>query len=92
VTKRGAGAAIPNERGAYACSKDYVCRRERSVRKRERGCVRVRVCVRERERCVCNVGIDKVTRLRIWESDSVCAMKGHTDNVCLHVRELDRPR
>ena len=36
VTKRGPGAAIPNERGAYACSKDFVCRRERSVRKGER--------------------------------------------------------
>ena len=48
VTNRGAGAAIPNERGAYACLKDCVCRRERSVRKGERGCV----CVLERERCV----------------------------------------
>ena len=57
-------------------------------------CVRVRERERkgERERGACNIGIDKVTRLRIWESDSVCAMKGHTDSVCLRVRELDRPR
>ena len=50
------------------------------------------MCVCVRERGACNVGIDKVTRLRIWESDSVCAMKGHTDIVCSRVRELDRPR
>ena len=89
---KGAGAAIPNERGAYACSKDCVCHKERSVRKGERGCMRVRVCVRERDRGACNVRIDKVTRLRIWERDSVCAMEGHTDSVYLRVRELDRPR
>ena len=55
-------------------------------------CVCLREGEREREKGGCNVGIDKVTRLRIWESDSVCAMKGHTDSVCLRVRELDRPR
>ena len=67
-----------------------VCVVERGVseRGREGECV----CVCYRERGACNIDIDKVTRLRIWESDSVCAMKGHTDSVCLRVRELDRPR
>ena len=81
----GEVAARPKERGAYACSKDYVCVTERGVSEREEVGACVRVHERKRERG--HMRVQKTMRASEREE---CPKGRKRVCVCVCMRERER--